>query len=64
MCNSQGCCLDGVYEAFKQRLLKDGAAVCLNAATAAAFAERLARDGIKAERLAADGKRHEFRLAR
>ncbi len=62
MGNSQGCCLDGVYEAFKRKLLQEGAAVCLNAVTASAFAARLAQDGIKAVRLPADGKRHEFRL--
>ncbi len=64
MCNSLGCCLDGVYDVFEKRLLRDGVAVCLNALTAEKFAERLAARGIKAVRSATDGKRHEFRLER
>ncbi|MDR7865746.1 MAG: hypothetical protein RIN56_02955 [Sporomusaceae bacterium] len=62
MCNSLGCCLDGVYEAFEKRLLRDGVAVCLNALTAEKFAERLAAKGIRAARSDLGGKRHEFRL--
>lgn len=61
MCNSQGC-VEGLYEAFKKRLLQEGAAVCRNELAARQFAARLARDGVKFAMTQAGEKLFAFRL--